>query len=44
MVSRFGISGVPWAMVVAYVALVAVPLGVLGLRGRLAPPKPGVAA
>jgi O-antigen/teichoic acid export membrane protein len=44
MVSRFGISGVPWAMVVAYVALVAVPLGVLGLRGRLAPPKPGAAA
>ena len=44
MVSRFGISGVPWAMVVAYIALVAVPLGVLGLRGRLAPPKPGVAA
>jgi len=44
MVSRWGISGVPWAMVVAYVSLVAVPLGVMGLRGRLSPPNPRAAA
>ena len=37
MVTHWGIAGVPWAMVVAYVAFAAVPLAALGLRGRLAP-------
>jgi len=37
MVMRWGLAGVPWAMVVAYLAFVAVPLAALGLRGRLAP-------
>jgi O-antigen/teichoic acid export membrane protein len=37
LVSRWGLAGVPWAMVVAYLALAAVPLAALGIRGRLAP-------
>ena len=37
MVTHWGLAGVPWAMLVAYVAFAAVPLAALGLRGRLAP-------
>jgi len=37
LVTRWGIAGVPWAMVGAYLALAAVPLAALGLRGRLTP-------
>jgi O-antigen/teichoic acid export membrane protein len=37
MVTRWGLAGVPWAMVAAYLALAAVPLAALGLRGKLAP-------
>jgi O-antigen/teichoic acid export membrane protein len=44
LVTRWGIAGVPWAMVVAYLALAAVPLAALGLRGRLAPAAPAGAA
>ena len=44
MVTRWGLAAVPWAMVVSYVALAAVPLAVLGLRGRLAPARPAAVA
>jgi len=44
LVTRWGTAGVPWAMVVAYLALAAVPLAALGLRGRLAPATPAAAA
>ena len=37
LVTRWGLAGVPWATVVAYLALAAVPLAALGLRGKLAP-------
>ena len=37
MVTRWGLPGVPWAMVAAYLAFAAVPLAALGIRGRLAP-------
>ena len=40
LVTRWGLPGVPWATVLAYLALVAVPLAALGLRGRLAPATP----
>jgi hypothetical protein len=40
LVSRWGLAGVPWAMVVSYLAFAAVPLAALGLRGRLVPAKP----
>ena len=43
MVTRWGLAGVPWAMVLSYVALAAVPLATLGLRGRLAPDRAVVA-
>jgi len=43
MVTRWGIAGVPWAMVLSYLALVAVPLAALWLRGRLAPATPAAA-
>jgi O-antigen/teichoic acid export membrane protein len=44
MVTRWGLAAVPWAMVVSYVALAAMPLAVLGIRGRLAPARPAAAA
>jgi len=44
MVTRWGLAAVPWAMVVSYVALAAVPLAVLGIRGRLAPARPAAVA
>ncbi len=44
LVTRWGIAGVPWAMVGAYLALAAVPLAALGLRGRLAPATPAATA
>jgi O-antigen/teichoic acid export membrane protein len=37
LVTRWGLAGVPWAMVVAYLTLAAVPLAALGIRGKLAP-------
>lgn len=37
LVTHWGLAGVPWAMVVAYLTLAAVPLAALGLRGKLAP-------
>jgi len=37
LVSRWGLAGIPWATVMAYLAFVAVPLAALGLGGRLAP-------
>jgi O-antigen/teichoic acid export membrane protein len=37
LVSHWGLAGVPWAMVIAYLTLAAVPLAALGIRGRLAP-------
>ena len=40
MVTRWGIAGIPWAMVLSYVAVVAGPLAALWLRGRLAPATP----
>jgi len=44
LVTRWGLAGVPWAMVMAYLALAAAPLAALGLRGRLAPATPAAAA
>lgn len=35
-VNRWGLAGVPWGLVVAYVTFVGVPLLVLAMRGRLA--------
>ena len=43
-VTRWGLPGVPWAMVLSYVVLVAIPLVTLGLRGRLAPARPVASA
>jgi O-antigen/teichoic acid export membrane protein len=37
LVTRWGLAGVPWAMVAAYLALAALPLAALGVRGKLAP-------
>ena len=37
LVRSLGSAGVPWGLVIAYVAFVAVPLVVLALRGRLRP-------
>jgi hypothetical protein len=37
LVSRWGLAGIPWATVMAYLAFVAAPLAALGLGGRLAP-------
>jgi O-antigen/teichoic acid export membrane protein len=37
LVTRWGLPGVPWAMVAAYLTLAAAPLAALGIRGRLAP-------
>src|SRR6478672_980512 len=44
LVTRWGLAGVPWAMVMAYLAPAAAPLAALGLRGRLAPATPAAAA
>jgi O-antigen/teichoic acid export membrane protein len=38
LVGSLGTAGAPWGLVLAYLALVATPLVILGLRGRLAPP------
>ena len=43
MVTRWGLAGVPWAMLAAYLGLAAAPLAALGLRGRLAPAAPAAA-
>jgi O-antigen/teichoic acid export membrane protein len=37
LVDRLGLAGVPWGLVIAYVAFVGVPLAVLARRGRLTP-------
>jgi O-antigen/teichoic acid export membrane protein len=44
LVTRWGLPGVPWATVLAYLAFAAVPQAALGLRGRLAPVTPVTAA
>jgi hypothetical protein len=37
LVRSSGLAGVPWGLVIAYVAFVLLPLGVLAWRGRLRP-------
>ena len=44
LVTRWGLAGVPWAMVLSYLAFAAVPLATLGLRGRLVPARPAAVA